>query len=254
MLIDTHCHLNMYLHKRFGRDINSVLNQIQKNRILTVTTSLDETAFRQNLKIAKKSKYIIPTFGVHPWNASKYVNKIDSLKRLIKKSYIIGEIGLDYFFVKDKSKYAAQRRVFEVFLKETRNKVISVHTKGAEKDALRLLKRHRNKKVIIHWYSGDMGTLKKMIKEGYYFSVGPEIMFSDHSKKIVKSIPLKRILTETDNPGGPESIMGKKGMPILIKNVVVEIAQIKKKTSRQIEKVVEDNFKRLTECILPSPF
>jgi TatD DNase family protein len=204
--------------------------------------------------LQKKSKYIIPTFGVHPWNASKYVNKIDLLKRLIKKSPIIGEIGLDYFFVKDKSKYSAQRKVFEVFLKETKNKVISVHTKGAEKDVLRLLKKHQNKRVIIHWYSGEIDILKKMIMEGYYFSIGPEVMLSDHIKKIVKMIPLKQILTETDNPGGPESIMGKKGMPILIKDVVKIIAQIKKKTSKQIEKIVENNFKRLTKDIMPSPF
>jgi len=246
--------MNIYLYKRFDRDISSVLSQIQKNKILTITTSMDVAAYRQNLKIAKKSKFVIPAFGIHPWNSSKYVDKIDLLKRLIKENSIIGEIGLDYFFVKEKSKYSAQRKVFEVFLKETKNKVISVHTKGAEKDVLRLLKKHQNKRVIIHWYSGDIGILKKMIKEGYYFSIGPEVMLSDHIKIIVKTIPLKQVLTETDNPGGPESIMGKKGMPILIKDVVKVIAQIKKKTSKQMEKIVEDNFGRLTNDIMPSPF
>jgi len=247
MLIDTHCHLNIYLSKRFGKNINNALNQIQKNKILTLTMSMDMASYKQNMDIAEKSKFIIPAFGIHPWNAHKYVGKIDLLERLIKENSLIGEIGLDYFFVKDKSRYSAQKKIFEFFLKRTKNKVISVHSKGAEKDVLKLLKKHQNRRVVIHWYSGGTETLKEMINEKYYFSIGPEIMFSDHIKKIVRLIPLKQILTETDNPDGPKSIMGKKGMPILIKDVISAIAKIKGKSSKQMEKTVEDNFKRLTK-------
>jgi len=89
-----------------------------------------------------------------------------------------------------------------------------------------------------------------MTEEDYYFSTSPEIKFSDHIKKIVKEIPLDQILTETDNPGGPQSYMGKKGMPILIKDVAKEIAKVKEKSSTQIEEIVQENFARLAESDL----
>jgi TatD DNase family protein len=81
-----------------------------------------------------------------------------------------------------------------------------------------------------------------MINEGYYFSIVPEVKYSSHIREIVRQIPLKQLLTETDNPGGPTSYSGKLGMPNLIKCVVEEIAKIKGESCKRIEKTVEDNL------------
>jgi len=159
------------------------------------------------------------------------VDKIDLAQRLIRESKIIGEIGLDHSFVKDKSRYSSQKKVFELFLSET----------------LDLLRTYGNNRVIIHWYSGSLDVLEEMTKENYYFSISPEVKFSEHIKKIVKGIPLYQILTETDNPGGPQSYMGKKGMPILVRDVVEEIAKVKEKSLVEIEEIVQENFARLVE-------
>lgn len=246
MLIDAHSHLSLYLYKRFGGSITPILKQIERNKILTLTNSLDLASYKMDMKITKRSKYVIPSFGIHPMNAYKYIDKIDLIKKLIGKNKIIGEIGLDYSIVKDKSKYPVQRKIFKLFLSKSKDKIISVHSKGAEKDVLNLLKKYGNNKVILHWFSGDIVVLEEMVKEGYYFSITPKVKFSDKIKKIVQKIPLRQLLTETDNPGGPESYMSKKGMPVLIKDVINEIAKIKGKNSKLIEKIVQDNFIRLT--------
>jgi len=245
MLIDTHCHLSAYLYKRFGRSITPILKQIEKNKILTISNSLSLTSYKMDMKIAQRSKYVIPSFGIHPQNAYKYIDKTGLIKKLIRKNKIIGEIGLDYFNVRDKGRYLAQKKIFKLFLSKTKDKVISVHAEGAEKDVLNLLKEYENNKVIIHWFSGDFAVLENMIDEGYYFSINPKVKFSNNIKKIVHKIPLKQLLTETDNPIGPKSYMNKIGMPILIRDVINEIAKIKDKNSRQIEKIVQDNFVRL---------
>ena len=83
MLIDAHSHLNMYSYKRFGNDLDTVLKQIEDNKIVTITTSLNITSFNDNKKIAKKSPYIIPAFGIHPLNAYKFVDKQDILKKYL---------------------------------------------------------------------------------------------------------------------------------------------------------------------------
>ncbi len=255
MLIDAHSHLDRYLLcKRFGENINPVLQQIEEQKILTISNSMDITSYRTNCKIAKKSKYIIPTFGIHPWNAHRYVNKAKSVEKLIDKTEIVGEIGLDHYYVKDKSKYPAQRKVFSLFLSKSGNKIVSVHTKGAEKEILDLLRKYGNEKVVIHWFSGDLDVLREMIKEGYYFSIVPEVKSSEHIREIVKNIPLRQLLTETDNPDGPKSYLGEKGMPILIRIVIEEVANIKGKTPKQIERIVEDNFVRLASLLVDSDF
>ena len=246
MLIDTHSHLDRYLScKRFGKNIEPILQQIEEYRILTISNSMDLTSYKTNCRIARNSKYVIPAFGIHPWNAHKYLDKIELIEKLIGRTEIIGEIGLDYFYVKDKSKYPAQRKVLNLFLSKAKNKILSIHTKGAEKDVLDLLREYESERVIVHWFSGSLDVLDEMIEERCYFSIVPEIKFSDHMQKIVKKIPMAQILTETDNPGGPESYMGKKGMPILIRDVIEDIAKVKGKSYEQVERAIQNNFVRL---------
>jgi len=206
---------------------------------------MDVTSYKTNCKIAEKNKYVIPAFGIHPWNAHRYIDKARSIEKLIDDTKIVGEIGLDYYYVKDRSKYSAQRKVFSLFLSKSVNKILSVHTKGAERETLDLLRKYGNEKVVIHWYSGDLDVLRDMVKEGFYFSIVPEVKSSERIREIVKNIPLKQLLTETDNLGGPASYLGEKGMPILIRIVIEEIAKIKGDTPEQIEKIVKDNFVRL---------
>jgi len=245
MLIDAHSHLDRYLlFREFGRSIDPVLRQIEEQKILTISNSMDLTSYKMNCRIAKKSKYVIPAFGIHPWNAYRYVEKAESIEKLIDNTEIVGEIGLDSYYVKDKSRYPAQRKIFSLFLSKSVNKIVSVHTKGAERETLDLLRKFGNEKVVIHWFSGDLMVLREMIKEGYYFSIVPEVKSSEHIREIVKNIPLKQLLTETDNPGGPASYLGEKGMPILIR-IVIEVAKIKDKTPKQMERIVKDNFVRL---------
>ena len=178
MLIDAHCHLDRYLHKRFGSTILPILRQIEEHQILTISNSLDLTSYKINCRIARKNRYVIPAFGIHPRNAHRYVDRVGLVKKLISKTEIVGEIGLDHYYVKESARYSAQAKIFRFFLSETRDKVVSVHTKGAERAALALLRRYENEKVIIHWFSGDLEVLADMIKEGYYFSIVPEVKFS----------------------------------------------------------------------------
>lgn len=254
MLIDAHCHLDRYLHKRFGSAVLPILRQIEEHQILTVSNSLDLSSYKTNCRIAKKSRYVIPTFGIHPRNAHKYTGSVESIKKLINQTKIVGEIGLDHYYVKEKALYSAQTKIFRFFLQQTRDKIVSVHTKGAERAVLDLLRIYGNEKVIIHWFSGDLEVLEDMIKEGYYFSIVPEVRFSEHMKKIVEKIPLKQLLTETDNPGGPVSYMGEKGLPVLIRIPVEEIARLKGVSFKQMEKTVEQNLNRLAGKLADSIF
>jgi TatD DNase family protein len=244
MLIDAHAHLN-----RYDELTDKALDEIENYKVFTVSNSMDIQSYKENLAIAEKSRYILPTFGIHPWVAHEYMHKLTECDDFIEKSPILGELGLDYHFVKDSSLYPAQRKLFEYFVARTaeHNKIVNLHTKGAEEDIFKLLEKYDIRRAIIHWYSGPLGTLKKFIDKGFYFTVGVELLFSEHIRRIARNIPEDLLLTETDNPGGYEWLAGTPGMPGVLQEVVLELARIRRIEYEECENMIQRNFERLIE-------
>lgn len=77
---------------------------------------------------------------------------------------------------------------------------MSIHSRNAEEDVLSILVKNKIKYAIFHWYTGSLSTLEKIIKEGYYVSVNSSMMKTKKGLEIIKSIPLDRILVESDGP------------------------------------------------------
>jgi TatD DNase family protein len=246
MWIDAHSHLDRF-DLVDDRALEAALAEIEGHRILTISNSMDLPSYRRNLEIGDACDLVIPTFGVHPWNAPECVDRLPDLRATIEESPMLGEIGLDYFFVKDTSAYPAQRQVFEFFLSAARdqNKIVNVHTKGAEKEVLALLDRYQIPRVIVHWYSGPLDILREMIARGATFTVGVEVLYSEHLQAIARQIPPEQLLTETDNPGGPRGFVGRPGTPVLVKDVVRGIAEARETTVEAIVQMVRANLTRL---------
>jgi Tat protein secretion system quality control protein TatD with DNase activity len=70
-------------------------------------------------------------------------------------------------------------------------------------------------------------------------------MYSEHIQTIARELPLDQLLTETDNPGGPRSFIGALGMPLLIRDVVQALAELRETTVEAIVQTVQANFRRL---------
>ena len=244
MLIDAHVHLDKY-----GDLLDEALRQIETERIFTVATAMDVPSYLEMRKIGERSELVLPTFGIHPRRAAEYADRLPEISRYIEMSPAIGEIGLDFHWVKDTSTYSAQRKVLEYFIAAAaeQNKFVNLHTKAGEKEILDLLEKYNVRRAIIHWYSGPMDILRAMIDFGCYFTVGVEVHYSDHIKAIAKLIPDHLLLTETDNPGALKWLKknDEVGMPKAIKEVVDALAVLRQSTPEQIAKYVYENFSRL---------
>ena len=214
MFIDAHCHLD-----RYKENLGCALEQIKQHRIFTISNSMDLPSYIQNVKIAATSDFVLPIFGIHPWNASEHVDCLKDLDWAISESPMLGEIGLDYYFVNETSRYDDQREVFEHFLAAVskQNKIVIVHTKGAESETFQLLKRYNTDRVIVHWYSGPWHILRAMVEHGFYFTIGVEVLFSQHIQDIARYLPAELMLTETDNPEGRTLVTQGSLPPTLIK-------------------------------------
>jgi TatD DNase family protein len=243
MLIDAHSHVDRY-DREDARALESALAEIAQHRIFTVSVSMDLPSYKRNLEIGEKCDWVLPAFGVHPWNALEYVDRLQDLDGAIERSPLIGEIGLDHYFVENAAAYPDQRKVLEYFLGAAKEqaKIVNLHTKGAEKEVLELLEQYDIPRVIVHWYSGPLDIFRELAARGVYFTVGVEVLYSEHIQTIAQEIPAGRLLTETDNPGGPRGFIGGPGMPALVKDVVRGIAEARKTTVEAIVEAVRANF------------
>jgi TatD DNase family protein len=244
MLIDAHVHLDKY-----GDLLDEALQEIEENRIFTVATAMDLPSYLDLQNIGECSDLVLPTFGIHPRRAAEYADRLHEIGRYIEMSPAIGEIGLDFHWVKDASTYPAQRKVLEYFIAAAaeQNKFVNLHTKAGEKEILDLLEKYDAKRAIIHWYSGPMDILQAMIHYGCYFTIGVEVLYSDYIKEIARAIPDHLLLTETDNPGALRWLKknDEVGMPTAIKAVVNALAELRQLTPEHIENLVHGNFSRL---------
>ena len=78
MLIDAHVHLDKY-----GDLLDQALSEIDEQRIFTVATAMDVPSYLELQKIAERSPFILPTFGIHPRRAAEYVDRLPELGRFI---------------------------------------------------------------------------------------------------------------------------------------------------------------------------
>ena len=242
LLIDAHVHLDGY-----GQTIDVALKQIVEQNIFSIGNSMDLPSWERNLEIGRRCGLVLPTFGVHPWHAAFYADRLKDIEAAVDETPMIGEIGLDYHWVKVSSQYPAQRRVFEFFLAAAKKqeKVVNLHTKGAEREVCDLLNRFEIERAIVHWYSGPLNVLSDLISMGCYFTVGVDVLYSEHVRQIACGLPSELLLTETDNPGGIRWRTGEPGMPVHLMKVIAELADLRQTTSEEIVRVVYENFTRL---------
>lgn len=244
-MTDAHVHINEY-----GTNLPKALNQIRQLSIRTIAVSMDIPSYLETKRIANSEPFILPSFGIHPWKAPDYADRLDELDDLIKSAPAIGEIGLDHRFVENKNKYPAQELIFNYQLHsaEQFGKMVNLHTSGAEKLVLEYLQNRSLPAIVIHWYNGPMELVKDFLDLGAYFTIGVEIFDSDFIRTLASNLPEDRILTETDNPNGWEWLHGRIGFPNLIEFVEWEIAGIRKMPELEFSEIVSSNYKALLKA------
>ena len=195
MIIDTHCHFDMIPNPE--QYIQSAEN---KGNIIIGMTNLP-SHFEMGYTHVRNFRHIRLALGFHPQLAAKSSHELVSFGKQVNKTSYIGEVGLDFSkdFVDSKEKqiYAFRYALNQI---KDKNKIVSVHSRKAEKEVFELLQEYEIKNVIFHWYSGPLNLIDKIIDAGYYFSINEAMTVSISGRKIINKIPQNRILTESDAP------------------------------------------------------
>lgn len=234
-LIDTHFHLDFYRDHKYWYDY------INQNRQYTLCVTNSPGVYHSCKRLYPETKYLKFALGFNP--KSIVFEKFDKrlFNHLIGEAKYIGEVGLD-FTGNLKERREEQLQCFDYICSSiNENQVLSVHSKNAEKAVCDILKKHKVKKTILHWYSGNLETLKELIEYGYYFSINTSMLQSIKGQKILKSIPKNRLLIESDGPF--TKVNNQKYNPSKLQEVYSQIGAFLE--SPEINKLVWQNFKDL---------
>jgi len=251
MLIDSHTHLEM---PEFTQDIRDVIQRAKDNGIdYILTVGINIESCKQAIALAEEDEFIYAILGIHPHNTKDIDEATYSLLRKLTqhdKVCALGEIGLDFF--RNLSPQEVQTKRFREMIALARELKLPlvVHDRNAHQEILSILKEEGAFEVggVIHCFSGDCEMASKCLDMGFYVSIPGNITFKNATslQEIVRSIPLDRILLETDSPFlTPMPFRGKRNEPSYVKYIAEKIAKIKKLDFEEVASVTSQNAKTL---------
>lgn len=248
--IDTHAHI---MGEEYSEDFDAMLQRCDEahvEEIMIITLKNEETERAIAFAQADPKRFKV-AMGIFPEDVcditEEYWQEFQQLAAHPMVS-VIGEIGLDYYWVKDEEKRALQREWFvrQIELANRLNKPIAVHSRDAIQDTFDIMKEHRCR-GLLHCFSGTKEMAKEFTKLGYYIALGGALTFRNarHSVEVVETIDEKYLLTETDCPYmTPVPFRGKRNEPCYIPYILKKMADVRGVSEEHMADVVKENFHR----------
>ncbi len=241
--IDSHIHLDQYKNKEQMKLIDDVKRSTEIDGLIAV--SMNYHSCQQTLSLARQHPFVHPALGFHPEQPINQ-KECEQIYKLIEANeewlVAIGEIGLPYYLRQEKKDIVLDPyiKVLERFIMLAKrfNLPIVLHAVYEDADIVcDLLKQYEISRAHFHWFKGSKETMERMIQNGYFISITPDVMKKEKIRKIVSFYPLEYMMVETDGPWKfQENIMTHPGM---IEGVLKEISLIK---NISIEKVAEQIY------------
>ena len=196
MLFDTHLHLDLFTEPK------KLIEAIENQKIYTIAVTNLPQVFLNTQKLCEGLKYIRPALGYHPELVYKFNNQFELFYELLDETRYIGEIGIDNMR-KTVDDFNSQKLIFEKIIDacaEKKDKILTIHSRRAEKEVISIIGNHFPGNVILHWYSGSINDLEAAICNGFYFSINSAMTQSKNGSNIIKRIPIDKMLLESDSP------------------------------------------------------
>jgi len=255
MLIDTHVHLDV---EQYDNDREQVIKNAKENGVgFIINPSFDLQSAKKAIELAGQYENIFAGIGCHPKTKeeSGYVfNKKDFLEIITSKKVVaVGECGLELASPKitEPEKEELLRYQKEIFSEQINlakefSLPIIVHCRNTHKEAIEILSKENNLQGVIHCFSGSWIDAQKYLAMGFYISFTGIITYTNDYDKVVKNMPLERILLETDCPYlSPIPLKGQRNEPANIKYIAQKIAEIREEPLERIAEVTTQNAKKL---------
>ena len=250
MLFDTHAHMD---DRAFDADREELLENLPERGIaLLMNPGCSLASSRNAVKLANEYGYIYAAVGSHP-DAADEVNdnvleEYRTLCKLNQKIKAIGEIGLDYHY--EDIPRDLQKKAFraQLALAAELDLPVIVHEREAHEDGMAIIKEFPTVTGVFHCYSGSAEMARQLVDLGWYIGFTGVLTFKNARKAVetAASIPLERILLETDCPYmAPTPYRGKRNDPGYLYRMAERLAEIRGLSPEEIHAATLENGKRM---------
>lgn len=256
MLVDSHCHLDF---PEFEGRIDAIRGEMHANGVthaLCVCVSLD--GWPKVRSLAENYENFLASVGVHPDHEDH--SPLDSARLLElathPKVVAIGETGLDYYRARGDLSWQRDRFRTHIRAAKSCGKPLIVHTREAAADTLQIMRDEGAEAVggVMHCFTETLDVADAAIAMNFFISFSGIVTFKNALalKEIAKSVPLERLLVETDSPYlAPVPFRGRTNHPGLVRHVAEEIARIKGISLEQVGQITSRNFFELFKIAGP---
>jgi TatD DNase family protein len=245
-IVDTHTHI---CDPAFDADREQVLSKAAAAGVgAVIAVGEDMADARRNIELAQKHAMIHPAAGLYPTILD--LDQAAQMHRFIRRErarlVAIGEVGLDFWVVKEESQKELQKEILKGFINLSRelDLPLNIHSRSAGRHAVALLLNSGATRVQMHAFDGKASAALPALEAGFFFSIPPSVVRSRQKQKLVKHLPLTCLVVETDSPVlGPEK--NQRNEPANITVAIKAIAQLKDVNEEKLVEAVSENTKRL---------
>ena len=250
MLFDTHAHMD---DRSFDEDREQLLASLPGQGLqLLMNPGCSLESSRNAVKLANTYDYIYAAVGSHPDVADdvneEVIEEYRTLCRENPKVKAIGEIGLDYHYEDIHREIQLKAFRAQMELAKELNLPVIVHEREAHEDGMAVVREFPEVTGVFHCYSGSAEMARQLVDKGWYIGFTGVLTFKNARKavEVASSIPLERIVLETDCPYmAPEPFRGKRNDPGKIYRMAEKLAEIRGLSVEQIHEITLENGKRL---------
>ena len=250
-MIDTHCHIDF---EEYDKDRKDVIDRAQNVLDSIVDSGINKATGLKILELAKKyPDFIYPSLGFSPVSShEKTREEIKEFREFlidnINNCVAIGEVGMDYYFVRDKASRQKQRENFISFVEiaDEYKKPLLLHVRDCDKKGLNIVNEYDNiPYVVFHCFSGSLKTAKRIMEhDNYFMSFSTMVCYSKHHQDLAAKIPVEYMLTETDSP-----FLGltkeERNEPAYVLRGAKKIAEIQNIDLEEVDKITTNNAKKV---------
>ena len=254
MFVDSHCHIDF--EEYLGR-IPQILENMECNQVThALCVCINLVDFPRIVSLTESHVQLLASVGVHPDQTEDAGLKVGDLTDRARhpKIVAIGETGLDYY--RQNGDLEWQRIRFRTHIRAAREcgKPLIIHTRDAGEDTLRIMREEGADAVggVMHCFTETAEVARAAMDLNFYISFSGIVTFKNavSIKEVAKTVPLERMLIETDSPYlAPVPHRGKANEPAWVKHVAEEISRLRGISLEAVAEATSANFFRLFKPI-----
>ena len=249
--VDTHCHVHFDDYQLDTEQVIADAVDSGVTRMICVGCTLADS--KAGVEVATRHKSIWASIGVHPHEAKMYVEDekaLQELRDLAKKPKVVavGEIGLDYFYNHSDKQSQEEMLRYQLDIAQTNDLPVIFHVREAFDDFFKIFDEYQGIKGVIHSFTADKKIAQECLKRGLRIGLNGIMTFTKNEEQLeaAKSIPLGRLLLETDAPYlTPVPFRGKICQPKYVVETAKFLAKLRGESLEELATTTTNNGKEL---------